>query len=37
VSPTDVHRLLVGRRGWAPDEHEEWLVDILCEQLLVEH
>ena len=30
----DVYRLLVGHRGWTPDEHEEWLVDVLCEQLL---
>jgi AcrR family transcriptional regulator len=30
----DVYRLLVGHRGWTPDEHEEWLVDLLCERLL---
>jgi AcrR family transcriptional regulator len=30
----DVYRLLVSERGWTPDEHEEWLADILCEQLL---
>jgi hypothetical protein len=30
----DVYRLLVGYRAWTPDEHEKWLVDILCEQLL---
>jgi hypothetical protein len=30
----NVYRLLVSDRGWTPDEHEEWLADILCEQLL---
>jgi hypothetical protein len=30
----DVYRLLVGDRGWTPDEHEEWLANTLCEQLL---
>jgi AcrR family transcriptional regulator len=30
----DVYRLLVSDRGWTPDEHEEWLGDILCDQLL---
>ena len=30
----DVYRLLVGHRGWTPDEHENWLADLLCEQLL---
>jgi AcrR family transcriptional regulator len=30
----DVYRLLVSDRGWTPDEHEKWLADILCEQLL---
>jgi AcrR family transcriptional regulator len=30
----DVYRLLVGRRGWSPDEHETWLVATLSEQLL---
>jgi AcrR family transcriptional regulator len=30
----DVYRLLVSDRGWMPDEHEEWLADILCQQLL---
>ena len=32
----DVYRLLVTERGWAPDEHEEWLADLLCSQLLRE-
>jgi AcrR family transcriptional regulator len=32
----DVYRLLVSRRGWTPDEHEEWLADVLCEQLLAD-
>lgn len=30
----DLYRLLVSDRGWTPDEHEEWLADILCDQLL---
>ena len=30
----DVHRLLVSERGWMPDEHEEWLADLLCARLL---
>jgi AcrR family transcriptional regulator len=30
----DVYRLLVGERGWTPDQHERWLADILCRQLL---
>jgi AcrR family transcriptional regulator len=30
----DLYGLLVGERGWTPEEHEEWLADILCEQLL---
>ena len=30
----DVYRLLVSERGWTPDEHEEWLANLLCEQLL---
>jgi AcrR family transcriptional regulator len=29
-----VYQLLVGDRGWTPEEHEEWLADTLCEQLL---
>jgi AcrR family transcriptional regulator len=37
LNSPDVYRLLVGHRGWTPDEHEEWLADILCEQLLAEH
>jgi AcrR family transcriptional regulator len=30
----DVYRLLVSHRGWTPDDHEKWLADTLCEQLL---
>jgi AcrR family transcriptional regulator len=29
-----VYQLLVRDRGWTPDEHEEWLADTLCRQLL---
>jgi len=31
-----VYRLLVAERGWTPDEHERWLADLLCSQLLPE-
>jgi AcrR family transcriptional regulator len=27
-------RLLVTDRGWAPDQHEKWLAEVLCSQLL---
>ena len=27
-------QLLVGRRGWTPDEYERWCADTLCAQLL---
>jgi AcrR family transcriptional regulator len=30
----DVYRLLVTERGWTPDEHEQWLADLACSQLL---
>lgn len=30
----DVWQLLVGRRGWTPDEWEEWFVTTLSAQLL---
>jgi hypothetical protein len=30
----NVYRLLVNDRGWTPDEHERWLADLLCTQLL---
>jgi AcrR family transcriptional regulator len=30
----DVYRLVVTERGWTPDEHEKWLADLLCSQLL---
>jgi AcrR family transcriptional regulator len=30
----NVHRLLVTDRGWTPDQHEKWLADLLCAQLL---
>jgi AcrR family transcriptional regulator len=33
----DVHRLLVSERGWTPDEHEKWLGDLTCSQLLRPH
>jgi AcrR family transcriptional regulator len=30
----NVYRLLVTDRGWTPDDHEEWLADLLCSSLL---
>jgi len=30
----NVYRLLVNDRGWTADEHEAWLGDLLCSQLL---
>jgi AcrR family transcriptional regulator len=30
----NLYRLLVNDRGWTPDEHEAWLGDLLCSQLL---
>jgi len=30
----DLYRLLVGERGWTPQQYEEWLGDVFCAQLL---
>jgi AcrR family transcriptional regulator len=30
----DVWQLLVGRRGWTPEQYEEWFGDTACSQLL---
>jgi AcrR family transcriptional regulator len=30
----DVWHLLVGERGWTPDEYERWFGDTICSQLL---
>jgi AcrR family transcriptional regulator len=30
----DIWLLLVGQRGWSPEDYEQWLGDITCEQLL---
>ncbi len=30
----DLYWLLVSERGWTPDQHEEWLADLLCDRLL---
>jgi AcrR family transcriptional regulator len=32
----DVWQLLVGERGWTPDQYEEWFGDTACAQLLGE-
>jgi AcrR family transcriptional regulator len=33
MSP-EVYLLLVGDRGWSPDQYEQWLADVLIAQLL---
>jgi AcrR family transcriptional regulator len=30
----NLYRLLVGDRGWTPEQYEEWLGDAFCSQLL---
>lgn len=30
----NVYRLLVSDRGWTPDQHEKWLANLLCYELL---
>jgi hypothetical protein len=30
----DVWHLLVGERGWAPEQWEQWFADTACAQLL---
>jgi hypothetical protein len=30
----DVWQLLVGERGWTPEEYEQWFADTSCSQLL---
>jgi AcrR family transcriptional regulator len=30
----DLYWLLVGERGWTPEQYEEWLADAFCSQLL---
>jgi AcrR family transcriptional regulator len=30
----DLWHLLVGERGWTPDQYEQWFGDIVCQQLL---
>ena len=30
----DVWLLLVGQRGWTPEEYEQWFADTACAQLL---
>ena len=32
----DLYWLLVNERRWTPDQHEQWLADLLCRQLLAE-
>jgi AcrR family transcriptional regulator len=30
----NLYALLAGERGWSPERYEQWLVDLLCAQLL---
>jgi hypothetical protein len=30
----DVYQLLVGSRGWSPEQYEKWLGGAFCSQLL---
>jgi AcrR family transcriptional regulator len=34
INHPDVWQLLVGQRGWTPDEYEQWCADLACSQLL---
>ena len=34
VNHPNIWRLLVGERGWSPEEYEQWSGDVACEQLL---
>jgi AcrR family transcriptional regulator len=34
VNHPNTWRLLVGERGWSPEEYEQWCGDVACEQLL---
>jgi AcrR family transcriptional regulator len=35
INHPDTWQLLVGRRGWTPEDYERWAGDTACEQLLV--
>jgi AcrR family transcriptional regulator len=32
----DLWQILVGERGWTPEQYEQWCADTACSQLLVE-
>jgi hypothetical protein len=34
INHPDLWMLLVGERGWTPEEHERWCADTACSQLL---
>jgi AcrR family transcriptional regulator len=34
INHPDVWQLLVGERGWRPDQYERWAADLACAQLL---
>jgi AcrR family transcriptional regulator len=34
INHPNLWQLLVGERGWTPDQYEQWCADILCAQLL---
>lgn len=34
INHPNLWQLLVGQRGWTPEDYEEWTGDLACEQLL---
>jgi AcrR family transcriptional regulator len=34
INHPDVWQLLVGERGWTPEQYEQWCADLACAQLL---
>jgi AcrR family transcriptional regulator len=34
INHPNLWQLLVGRRGWTPEQYEQWCADTVCEQLL---
>jgi AcrR family transcriptional regulator len=34
INHPNVWQLLVGERGWTPEQYEQWCADVLCSQLL---
>ena len=36
INHPDLWQLLVGQRGWTPEQYEEWCADLACAQLLIQ-